>query len=252
MISTAFAFFYSNLKQNFTMHAAVWDIDIYVKDSNGTEIQSGYTYTCQRSLEEGEVYKFTLSPSGTATEGYCIIKITNLADETELYYTNSFKTDKTIKIRAVAGCEISFVPKWGKPDKYGITECYENIDHSHTEVQLTEEPTESGVNSETGGESSSSTEGSSTQSERLADTSSETLPKTDSTESSALNENSGKSPETSSSHNSANSESSSLAESSTTSSQSVGDSNSSTSAGGESSYPVSSAESPSTGGDTVE
>lgn len=115
MISSAFAFFNCNLKQEFTMRAAKWEI--LVEDANGNIVGPGYT--CPPGVAD-EIHEFTISSIGTAEKGYCIINITNAANETETYYTNSFDDSITVKIQAIAGTKVQFAPYWGSPVNYGV------------------------------------------------------------------------------------------------------------------------------------
>lgn len=144
MISTAMAFFNSNITQNFTMTAAKWDIRI--ENSQGDEI--GGTYVCPAT--EDEIHEFVIFSSGTATNGYCIIKITDEDENTESYSTPVFKDKKTVKIQAVAGCKIKFIPKWGSPDDYDIDEAdivRGTIRHSFTPPPPEESPSDNGESS---------------------------------------------------------------------------------------------------------
>ncbi len=153
MVSTAFAFFNSNLTKDFTMHAAVWDIDV-VETISQERISS--SYKCIRTPEEGEMYEFTISPRGTATEGYCEIIITSPDGKTDKYYINTFADQITVSIQAVAGCEIQFIPKWGIPDNYGSAIlCNESIFHSFTQPSSDETPAEDGEASDSSSETDS-------------------------------------------------------------------------------------------------
>lgn len=115
MISSAFAFFNFNIKKDFTMQAAEWKIR--VEDANKNDF--GLDYICPSGVGD-EIHKFTIYRDGTAEKGYCVIKITNAADETETYYTDSFEEKINISIQAIAGTSVKFIPRWGKPVNYGV------------------------------------------------------------------------------------------------------------------------------------
>lgn len=167
MLSTAFALFSSKLTQNFTMQAAVWDVVV----EEVTYGRVSPAYTCPET--EGEMHEFVISPRGTATRGYCIIKITDNDGNTETYYTPPFKNDKTIRIQAVAGCEIKFIPKWGNPDDYGHTVTYSSsICHSFTPPPPEESVAEDGETIE----AAQSTESGETQSDSSTDIFAESTP----------------------------------------------------------------------------
>jgi len=115
MFSTAFAFFSTSMTEEFTMHAATWTLNI-------SEIRSGSvlsSYTCPDTT--GEMHQFTLVPSGTATKGYCIISITNRAGMVQQYCTPAFTGTHHVSVQAVEGTIIEFLPQWGEPVDYGIT-----------------------------------------------------------------------------------------------------------------------------------
>ncbi|MBR5156625.1 MAG: hypothetical protein IKW59_02545 [Clostridia bacterium] len=258
MVSTAFAFFSSNTSKSFTMNAAVWDID--VKEKNYGRISS--VYTCLQT--EGEVHEFTLSPCGTASQGYCIIEIKSPEGDVKEYCTTAFKGEKTLKIQAVAGCAISFIPRWGKPDNYNINElCGGNIIHSFTpppeetseEDDKTDKSSETAVDGEknaekpsgaSGGAVSDKTDDSSEKTENSSDKPEESEDKTEAADSgeaskensenasaasssskSQESDSSGSDESASSSDSSKSSESSKKSETTSAASQSASDSNSS-------------------------
>ncbi len=153
MISTAFAFFNSNLTKDFTMHAAVWDVAVVETIS---QERTSSSYMCTRTPEEGEMYEFTISRCGTATEGYCEIIITSPDGKTDKYYTNAFADEITVSIQAVAGCEIQFIPKWGIPGNNAFAAlCNENISHSFTQPSSEETPAADGETSDSSQEADS-------------------------------------------------------------------------------------------------
>ncbi len=153
MVSTAFAFFNSNLTKEFTMHAAVWDVAVVETIS---QERTSSSYMCTRTPEEGEMYEFTISRRGTATEGYCEIIITSPDGKTDKYYTNAFADEITVSIQAVAGCEIQFIPKWGIPgDNAFAALCNENISHSFTQPSSQETPVADGEISDSSQEADS-------------------------------------------------------------------------------------------------
>ena len=108
MLSSAFAFFTTNIETKFTMSAAEWDVFV---DHIG---------------ENEEVHEFYLhkTNSATATEGYCLIEITNMSDENDkkVFCTKAFSDNITIYIQMTAEYEVDFIPKWGNPLNYGFDE----------------------------------------------------------------------------------------------------------------------------------
>lgn len=165
MLSTAFALFNSNLTQEFTMSAAVWDVD--VEERSFGEVLS--VYTCPPI--EGEMHKFTIFSCGTATKGYCIIRIRDLEGEIKEYCTPPFTGNMYVNIQAVAGCEIRFVPRWGTPGNYGLYDiCDGTITHSFTPPPEENSTEDGGI-----GGSSTVTENDSSQTEGSVDSSGNTL-----------------------------------------------------------------------------
>ena len=131
MLSTAFAFFSTNFKTDFsTMVAATWDV-------YGSE-----------TAVEGEVHAYTLSSSGTATEGYCIITVTDKANKETMYYTGSFREEMTIKIQMTPDCKVDFDGRWGNPSKARIiSKLYKDgdtIQHSFTPEEPSNEKGKTG------------------------------------------------------------------------------------------------------------
>lgn len=88
-------------------------------------------YTCLLAHEDRHI--FTITANGTATIGYCEIKVGE-----QTYKTVSIPKGQSITLTVIAsaGTEISFVPYWGIYD--GTEHCYQNgdcITVSHTSYQ---------------------------------------------------------------------------------------------------------------------
>ncbi len=136
MLSTAFAFFSTDFKTNFTMIAATWDVDV------------------EKRTVENEVYEYTLSSSGTASKGHCIIIVTDKENNETTYYTNSFCDEISIKIRMTDDCRVYFDARWGNPPKDRTNDkLYENGDiivhPSYTPDKTSDEKGKKGESSET-------------------------------------------------------------------------------------------------------
>ncbi len=96
--------------------------------STGTAKIQSATYTVSVTAKQGETvieptvengittvtfdtagnYTVTITPTGTATTGYCSVQIGE-----NTYYTEQITADFTFKVNAAAGTEITITPKWG-------------------------------------------------------------------------------------------------------------------------------------------
>lgn len=75
--------------------------------------EDGRSYTID--TEEGKTYTITITPTGTASKGYCVITLYNTA-----YYTDYIQNGGTFtfKFTGQSGVELSICPLWGsyKPE----------------------------------------------------------------------------------------------------------------------------------------
>jgi hypothetical protein len=141
MVSSAFALFSSSWNTDFTMEAAKWNVAI--ETPGGDWISRSTEYKCPET--ENEIHEFILTRTGSATSGYCEIIIDG-AQGIAKHYTGAFEDEMKVKIQAVAGTKVQFVPRWGKPADYGHKEVYRSgvLYYSHTEPPPPEDTSSGG------------------------------------------------------------------------------------------------------------
>lgn len=134
MSITAYAYFSSNVSSTLnSIHTANYSLKI---ENNGTALESD-TFTCNGA--QNDTYTFTLTPDGTAENGYCRIEVVS-GEKTETCYTTQiFKTagdnndritSLTLSVRAAVGSKIIFTPQWGTSVNYSVNQdkLYKNGD----------------------------------------------------------------------------------------------------------------------------
>ena len=109
MASSAFALFHTEVSSaSNTLQSAHYTVQV-------DEAPTG-TYTC--TLTTNDEHTFTIKASGSASKGYCIIKVGD-----DPYYTPLIDKDDadgiTVTIQAAQGTTITFTPVWGTPPAEG-------------------------------------------------------------------------------------------------------------------------------------
>lgn len=144
MSISAYAYFSCDVSSGMNMiQSAYYDLKI----QNESNVMDSDTFICTGA--ENDTYTFTLTPNGTADNGYCKIVISDGTTEETYYTTQIFQsagenndrlTSLSLKIRAAVGCTITFIPQWGTSSYYIGNEItlYGNkgvVQHSTTPVQ---------------------------------------------------------------------------------------------------------------------
>lgn len=150
MSISAYAYFSCDVSSDMnTIQSARYDFEI----KNGDTVLESNTFICPGA--ENDTYTFTLTPNGTANNGYCKIVIKEKLEQSDgteekIYYTTQiFKsaeenkdrlTTLTLSVQAAGGCEITFIPQWGTSSYFiesGVTlyGAGDTIEHSITSVK---------------------------------------------------------------------------------------------------------------------
>ena len=133
MASSAFALFHTEVSSaSNTLQSAHYTVQV-------DEAPTG-TYTC--TLTTNDEHEFTIKASGSASKGYCIIKVGD-----DSYYTPLIDKDDadgiTVTIQAAQNTTVTFTPRWGETVEPGWIKIIDNkIEHSTTpNTSYTVEPT---------------------------------------------------------------------------------------------------------------
>jgi len=139
LCSGTYAYFTDSVSAGINkLHTATFHIA--VADSTGTTLTG--EYIC--GLTQDDMHTFTLTASGTASNGYCAITVED-SEKTTTYYTSQMSaagiSSMTLTVQAAEGSKITFVPQWGTSADYAVNqeETYgdgETVAHSVAAVVL--------------------------------------------------------------------------------------------------------------------